>query len=187
MDKRSRNTIEQIKEAFLSVKRRKSFCDITVTDVCREAHISRGTFYLHFDNMDRVLDAVLGDFFSKTKDVLKQVGIVEEAQFECSKYPLCQFVRENPQFHCIFLDEALTSKIIQKIVDISEDSFVAQMQAKSVLTVEQIRTLLYFQLNGCLAVSRMKVREPNSIWCTTYQMLDKFLHAGYGAFFNEEI
>ena len=58
-DRRTVYTKKTIGDAFLRVKRNKDYNTITVADICREAEISRGTFYAHFSNISEVLDALL--------------------------------------------------------------------------------------------------------------------------------
>lgn len=186
MDKRSQSTIKQIKEAFLSVKERKAFNDITVTDICREAYISRGTFYVYFDNTAVLLEAILDDAFSKTKDVLEQLNIVDGNRSNCGKYPMCQFIRENKSLHSIFLDETLTSRIVTKLIDISQENFIERMKKQTALTEDQIKVLFYFQCNGCLAVIREMLNAPESSWCNIQCILDCFISAGYGQFWDKK-
>ena len=49
-DRRALYTKQMIREAFLHLKRTHEFHAITVSALCREAQISRGTFYLHYKN-----------------------------------------------------------------------------------------------------------------------------------------
>ena len=46
-DRRTRYTRQTIKDTFLELLKQKSFTKITVTEVCKNAEINRGTFYLH--------------------------------------------------------------------------------------------------------------------------------------------
>ena len=49
-------TEEAIKDAFLNLLKCKDYMDITVTDICKTAGVSRGTFYAHFDNIAKLTD-----------------------------------------------------------------------------------------------------------------------------------
>lgn len=55
-DRRALYTRMVIKDALLSLLAEKEYADITITDLCREAEINRGTFYLHYDNLREVMD-----------------------------------------------------------------------------------------------------------------------------------
>ena len=45
-DRRTRYTRQTIKDTFLELLKQKSFTKITVTEICKNAAINRGTFYL---------------------------------------------------------------------------------------------------------------------------------------------
>ena len=47
-DRRTRYTRQTIKNTFLELLTQKSFTKITVTEICKNAEINRGTFYLHY-------------------------------------------------------------------------------------------------------------------------------------------
>ncbi|MBM7643351.1 TetR/AcrR family transcriptional regulator [Streptococcus loxodontisalivarius] len=63
--KRQTGTKKQIKLAVAKLFQEKSFEEISVTMICRQANINRGTFYLHyldkFDLMDKIKDETLAD------------------------------------------------------------------------------------------------------------------------------
>ncbi len=69
-DRRTVYTKKAIQDAFLRIKRTKEYNAITVADLCREAEISRGTFYTHFSNIAEVLDALLDDVLANMNYLL---------------------------------------------------------------------------------------------------------------------
>ncbi|MCI9068520.1 MAG: TetR/AcrR family transcriptional regulator, partial [Lachnospiraceae bacterium] len=72
-DRRIRYTKKVIKETFLKLLEKNSFAKITVTELCRMAEINRGTFYLHYYDMEDVLDDILEDMLSDTSSVMEHV------------------------------------------------------------------------------------------------------------------
>ena len=60
-DRRTLYTKNVIKDALLEALEDKNFEQITVTDVCRRAEITRATYYLHYQSLTEVLDELLGD------------------------------------------------------------------------------------------------------------------------------
>ena len=59
-DRRTLYTKNVIKDALLEALEDKNFEQITVTDVCRRAEITRATYYLHYQSLPEVLDELLG-------------------------------------------------------------------------------------------------------------------------------
>ena len=60
-DRRTKYTRQVIKDTFLKLLEKKAYPKITVTEICKLAEINRGTFYLHYYDMDDVLDDILTD------------------------------------------------------------------------------------------------------------------------------
>lgn len=69
-DRRTRYTRQTIKDTFLELLKQKSFTKITVTEVCKNAEINRGTFYLHYYDIYDVLSDIFNDM---TQDMLTTV------------------------------------------------------------------------------------------------------------------
>ena len=57
-DRRTRYTRQTIKDTFLELLNQKSFTKITVTEICKNAEINRGTFYLHYYDIHDVLSDI---------------------------------------------------------------------------------------------------------------------------------
>ena len=47
-NRRVQYTVSQFKAALLQILSTKSLDEVTVTEICRQADLNRGTFYLHF-------------------------------------------------------------------------------------------------------------------------------------------
>lgn len=50
-----------IKDAFLQLLLKKDYMQITITDLCKYAGVSRGTFYTHFGNIGQVVEEVFSE------------------------------------------------------------------------------------------------------------------------------
>lgn len=56
MDRRKRKTQNAITAVFYQLLMKKSYEEISVSQICQEADINRGTFYLHFIDKDDLLE-----------------------------------------------------------------------------------------------------------------------------------
>ncbi|MCM1395846.1 MAG: TetR/AcrR family transcriptional regulator, partial [Corallococcus sp.] len=62
------NTAEKMRKALLTLIERKSFKDITISEICSVAKVNRTTFYLHYNNvldlLTEISDSLVRDFIS---------------------------------------------------------------------------------------------------------------------------
>jgi AcrR family transcriptional regulator len=69
-NRRTQYTIQVIKEAFLRLLNTNELSKITVTQICKEADVNRGTFYLHFDDPLDLFHKIESEFVDQIRPVL---------------------------------------------------------------------------------------------------------------------
>ncbi|WP_054671312.1 TetR/AcrR family transcriptional regulator [Lentilactobacillus senioris] len=72
-DKRAAQTEHKIEEALTVLINQKGFNNISVTDITREAKISRGTFYIHYLDKVDLLNHVEDNLLQKLQKILEEV------------------------------------------------------------------------------------------------------------------
>ena len=177
-DRRTRYTKMVIKEALLTLLSENDYGSITVADICRTAEISRGTFYLHYSNIPAVLDELLEEALNSSHSVLAQIGCETASDEKCG-VPLCRFLRENKKYQPLFFSDSLRSLVIDRVSHINEDKYVERLRTQTGLTDKTIHALFYFQLNGCLAISKQNVNIPDEEWSEIQCHVDRFLRNGF--------
>ncbi len=97
------NTAIKMDKALISLLERKSFEYITISEICREAHVNRSTFYLHYENtcelLNEAMQYILNSFLSYfTVDIqnfshskLSQLNYITEDYLN----PYLSFIKEN--------------------------------------------------------------------------------------------
>ena len=68
-DRRVRYTKQAIRDGFLRLLAEKPIEKISVTEICREADINRGTFYAHYSDVDDLLHQLEDDLLRRLDDV----------------------------------------------------------------------------------------------------------------------
>lgn len=110
---RSMNLITTALFELLETKR---FADISVTDICERAGVSRKTFYRNFDSkpsvVGRLVDQVFYEFYSKND--FKKTG-ARKVYLYWYEYMLC-----TREFSLIFFDPELYDFMIKKIREFVE-------------------------------------------------------------------
>lgn len=178
-DRRTLYTKRVICDAFLKLKNTRSFNDITIADICREAEISRGTFYLHYKNINDVLDELLDQAFSETRTLAEQLSY--PACKEKCGYPMCQYIRGAGVYRCLFFDDSLSPYIVEKIYRLHKDEMVTTIAEKTGLPAAQLYMLAYFQLAGCFSAAKRSMNMSDKEWEKSQSVIDTFILGGLQA------
>ena len=143
------NTSKKMNDALLSLLEMKSFECITIKDLCKEAKVNRSTFYLHYDNLNDLLDEVLtktnADFdntfaFAQRKNVASSA--LEELNFINDSYlvPYLNFVKEHKKIYqevrnnsSLFKADSYKKKTYQDVVYQILDKFGIEDKHKEYL------------------------------------------------------
>lgn len=71
-DPRVRRTRRILQDSLCALLKSKSFSDLSITDICKQADIARVTFYQHYDNKETLLLASVTDFFAGLHQTIDQ-------------------------------------------------------------------------------------------------------------------
>ncbi len=182
-DRRTKYTRNAIRDAMMELLNTKPFSKISVTEICRLADINRGTFYIHYYDVDDVLDDVLERSFTGVSGTIDHVLCPHK---ETCTYPFCQKVQENAQMRVLFMDDTVSGRIIKKISDNGKESFITYLMQHSELTFQQAEAIFYFQINGCLTVNRLMLKNNCRDWHTVQETVDRFIRAGLKELLRDE-
>ena len=180
-DRRTKYTRQVIKDTFLKLLEKKAYPKITVTEICKLAEINRGTFDLHYYDMDDVLDDILTEMLEDTKSVEEHLMCPGRAASNCT-FPFCHKVHNTPRYQVLFLDDIISSKIIEKIANVYKEGYVTWLMSHSLLTFEQAEAVFYFQMNGCLTINKLTIRNRCGDWRKIQNTIDSFIKAGLESF-----
>ena len=178
-DRRARYTRNAIRSSLLSLMQQKPFSRITVTEICRASEINRGTFYLHYYDLDDVLDDVIEEMIQDTTQVFDHVMCPEKDR--CT-YPFCRKVQESREFRILFSDETASARLLDKLCELSKEDFITRLMQNSLLSYEQAEAVLYFQMNGCLAINKRMLKNNCRDWNSIQQAIDRFIKSGLESF-----
>lgn len=177
-DRRTLYTRMVIKESLLKLLTEKDYRSITVAELCRAAELNRGTFYLHYDNLSQVVEELFDDALGKMHGVLAQIGC-PEARGESCAWPLCRFLRENSQYQPLFFSDSLHSRAIERLAGSARENYIAKLREKTAFSEAALESIFYFQLNGCLAVSKRNTGVSDDSWSEIQCCIDALLKNGF--------
>lgn len=104
------NTAKKMGEALVSLLQEKSYDFITVKDICTKAKVSRSTFYLHYLDMNDLLEEVIKEMNISFRDSFKETATVEnilnsnkkeELYLITDEYlvPYLEFIKKNKNIY----------------------------------------------------------------------------------------
>ncbi|WP_373842313.1 TetR/AcrR family transcriptional regulator [Limosilactobacillus sp.] len=180
-DRRTIYTINVIKDSFLELIQKTQYSKITIKKICEKADISRSTFYLHFDSINDVLNAVLDDAIMVTSPHYLEINdfSVDYLKENESLIPACQRVGASAKYRKLLLDPDLTEYIVGRIMVHERNRVVPAIQKKTGLGKEDAETLFLYTLHGSFAVNRANHFRKNDKWYHDVQLLNKFTLNGY--------
>lgn len=175
MDRRTRYTRQLIRDTLLELMQEKGFQRATVTELCKRAELNRGTFYLHYLDLNDVLDDILTELMSQTTSAMDHVLCPNR---QCATYPFCDKIRQNDRYQILFLDDSITEHLMRKLSDVGKGAYVTYLMSHSLLTFQEAEAIFTFQMHGCLAINRLMLRNHCTDWKAVQQTIDGLIRAG---------
>lgn len=190
-DRRTLYTRTVIKDALLEAMRTRHFEEVTVTQVCRLAEITRATYYLHYSSLTEVLDEVLKDALRMAEDQ----GSMDQMDFErvaqamdsgdaarmqenFALLPVCHRVAELPKYAVVFRDETISNYVVNQIYQSQKKRLVAYFSQKLHLGEKEAQMLAWFTISGTYSVNKALGWNKDENWYHIHAMLLRFFSGG---------
>ena len=98
-NRRVQYTVSQFKAALLQILATKSLDEVTVTEICRQADLNRGTFYLHFASPLALFEQIETDLLNEIQPYLS----VKIDDMTKMLVPILKVITQHPQAATIIL------------------------------------------------------------------------------------
>ncbi len=153
VDRRIRKTKAQLRAGLTKLMREKSVKEITVKELVDEVDINRSTFYLHYADINQLLDSLEQELLSDIMNVINNHSI---SSLDETSFPFIQdiftILAENMDLCCALLGPNGDIAFVHQIENlISEQYFKVFRESFS----EQIIDIRYFHafcLTGCVGL-----------------------------------
>lgn len=134
-DIRSRYTKEVIGKAFLKLLDEKELERITVSDICREAMISRPTFYFHYQDIYALLDEILDGVIAEARlEQMVQLTMREPDSVYQSILHVIEVIEKNMRLYreC-FLEQGAENRMSVKVTEALNNTLIRQWTEEKLL------------------------------------------------------
>lgn len=195
-DRRTLYTRRTIKDALLELVEKGPYDKITVASLCRQAEITRATFYLHFQGLDEVLNELLDEALAVAESVVRQADLPErmEAQEKLLKTGTaedlrrnqwmlspCQRVADDPKYRVIFQDPTLSGYVINRIYRMERDETVPYLADRCHISRDQADKLFMMIVFGLFYVNRSLNWNKDDDWFEMQLLAIRFVLGGWEA------
>ena len=151
--------------------------DISVSELCRAARVSRSTFYARFANVGDAYRGLVRRFVFGTSAMRAQLKAAAGVE-STMRPPLCTLLRDGGPCQGLVDDDAF----VETYLELCETEFQEQtlgIWLEVCPDVEVARTLCRFQLMGCIAAA--KAAGAQADWERSKAALDTFIRGGLNA------
>ena len=166
-----------VKEALLSLLSEKPLADITVSELSREAHVSRSTFYEHFGNPADVYDAVVRDYARDTLPLMSQITCSDG--FKPKGRPFCSLVRDAGAYDPVVKEGRFLDTFLNKREGMNQHDLFSLL-TNAGYTETQAEVVCSFQMSGCFAAARSSAASDEE-WAQIRAVIDRFILGGIAA------
>ena len=166
-----------VRDALLRLLGSKKLADVTVSELAREAGVSRSTFYEHFGNPADVYDTLVAEFAEQLSPMADQIACSESPQ--PAKKPFCTLVRDGGALSPVVDDDRFLPAFL------TEQNTVHNHDMHGVLvragySEMEASALCTFQLSGCFSAARSTVATAEE-WEGVRTAIDRFILGGMSA------
>lgn len=179
-----------IKDALLELLQNTPYEKITVTALCKQSEITRATFYLHYNNIDNVLDELLDDALRLTeldaiqplpsaisnRSIENEKNIEERNPDPDALLPACQRAASNPKYRILFLDESLSHHMLRKLYQMQKPQRIPEIMRDYHLNEWEAEKIFLYMLHGNFAVNKSLGWDKNEDWYHIQKVIKRLLN-----------
>jgi AcrR family transcriptional regulator len=179
MDRRVKYTKMVLRESLLELLQEKPINRISVTELCQNADVNRGTFYAHYSEPYDLLRQIEDELY---EDIRNCFDGSAEKSMERTNLDLLMIINRNRELCRVILSENASSNFISRIYDIGSEYFRRRWSG-SIEKMDMPEEYLYHYIaTGNIEIIRMWLmnddsRSPENIAAIISNLVRSVMHA----------
>lgn len=169
-------TEDAIRAGLLRLLAHERLADVTVSQLAREAHVSRSTFYEHYGNPADVYDSIVEEFSQDLSPLMEQVAC--SSAMAPAKEPFCARLRAKGPFSAAVMEDRFLNTFLGETANVEKHDLYGVL-VDAGYTPAQARALCAFQLAGCFTAARTTTEDDS--WQDAKEAIDRFILGGIAA------
>lgn len=165
-------------DALARLLARKPLQSITMSELAREAGVSRGTLYAHFSNVGEAYERTVEHFYGQTQTIDEHFACVS-CRANRPVHPFCERLRDAGIYSGVVADERFLPTSMHIFAPKGLDT-VKEKLRKVGVPDRLAHAICLFQMSGCYSVATSTVAD-DAEWRQYQEALDRFIQGGLAA------
>ena len=139
-----------IKESLLELLQNKKIHQITVTDICKNANINRGTFYTHYKDAYDLLESMEDELFNQMLEYIEETPIDDYKDVLLLK--ALELIKENKDLFKILFCQQMDSDIMDRIVLLANKAEIDKLISSAKVDDVFLEYFIKYNVGGVFSV-----------------------------------
>lgn len=150
-DQRSRYTQFTIRKSLLALLAKKTLKEITVSELCKTAQITRGTFYNHFYDVFDVYDSIEQEFIDQLKERVDNTDVTHlDNKFI---FEIIQLIYDNSDLIAVLVGDFKDTMLFEKVYEFAREKYINEYIAKCPdIDSQKIKMVFTYIVNGSMGL-----------------------------------
>lgn len=158
-DRRVKRTKKALRTELFKLLMKKRLNEITVKELCQEADINRGTFYLHYMDVFDLFEKIQQEMHDEIIAFIEKVASTGSIGDPKSMLPvfleLFEYLAMNQDFCTVLLTQETNQEFIQGLLNIGLDDCVESWMRMYGIKHRRVPEMFYhFIVTGCVGILR---------------------------------
>jgi len=156
-DRRVKYTQKVIKESFIKLLKEKPVSKITVSEICKNADINRGTFYLHYYDAYSLLESLEKELYVQIENTLKNFST---ENLENLLETIMLVIFNNKDICEALLSEHGDEQFFKKVLNLAKNRSREAWKAQNPkITENTIDYFFSFTSSGCIGIIQEWIKK----------------------------
>lgn len=159
-DRRVRYTKMVIRQSFLALLRKEPLSKISVTEICNDADLNRGTFYAYYSDPTDLYNQIQSNLFDELKKPLDEM-LNGETLYEIL-LDVLRAIKSNDDICTIILSDSGHRNFLERVLGLAKDKIVQLWrQQNPSLSDSMIDYMFLFSAHGCISILLKWLTDDN--------------------------
>ncbi len=169
-----------IRNTFIKLVQEKQLNKITVSEIAREANVSRGTFYLHFKDVYDLYNSIEDELYAKLGDIFDKYYVSQDdLDLESLTDSIVQYIYENKEVFFILINPHHSEQTLSRVRSFCYDRMTFSPDKNYVQNYERTRAVFIISgyvgvleqwLVGGLSVSKAQISDILQIFVSQIRL-----------------